>query len=113
MISSRRPYVDETLQAKVQEAVDRQERDLARVCAEKSMVLLKNEAVLPLAGTDLKRLTLKPGETQEVTFELTPATLGYVDREGRPQTDAGDYRIWLAPNSRDLGKGVVYTFRPE
>lgn len=60
-----------------------------------------------------KRLTLKPGETQEVTFELTPATLGYVDREGRPQTDAGDYRIWLAPNSRDLGKGVVYTFRPE
>lgn len=56
------------------------------------------------------KLTLKPGESEVVTFKLTPVCFGYVDREGRRVADHGAYRVWIAPNSRDLGKGATYSF---
>ena len=54
-----------------------------------------------------ERVTLKPGESKKVSFDVRDgAVLGYVDRDGQPRTDPGEYRIWIAPNSRDLGKGA-------
>ena len=58
-----------------------------------------------------ERVTLKPGESRTVSFDVTdPAVLGYKDREGNPRRDAGDYRLWIAPNSRDRGEGVLLTY---
>ncbi len=54
-----------------------------------------------------ERVTLKPGESREVRFTLTDETLGYVDRDGTPRTDPGEYQVWIAPNARDLGAGAV------
>lgn len=54
-----------------------------------------------------ERVTLSPGETKEVSFALTPTVLGYVRRDGRETFDPGVYRVWIAPNSRDLGEGVL------
>ena len=36
---------------------------------------------------------------------------GYWNREGTRCCDPGEYRIWIAPNSRDLGKGVSYIMK--
>ena len=57
-----------------------------------------------------ERVTLKPGESTVVSFALTGDVLGYVDREGLPRADRGAYRVWIAPNARDLGKGADYQF---
>jgi beta-glucosidase len=57
----------------------------------------------------IKRVALKPGEKQDVSFALTGDTLGYIDRNGRAKVDAGDYQIWIAPHAR-TGTPVVYTF---
>ena len=54
-----------------------------------------------------ERVTLAPGESRDVSFALKPETLGYVRSDGGPAFDSGRYRIWIAPNSRDLGEGVV------
>jgi len=46
-----------------------------------------------------KRMTLKPGESAEVSFVLTSEVLGYVDRRGVMRCDEGVYDIWIAPDS--------------
>ena len=56
-----------------------------------------------------RKVTLKPGESAEVRFPITDATLGYVDRNGRDVTDRGDYRLWIAPDSVS-GKAVDFVW---
>ena len=59
-----------------------------------------------------RRLTLKPGEKATVSFELTDDVLGYTTRDGRKVCDAGDYLVWIAPDSSVRGlKPVTLTLR--
>lgn len=46
-----------------------------------------------------RRVTLEPGTAEEVAFELSDETLGYVDRAGRDRCDCGAYEVWIAPDS--------------
>lgn len=46
-----------------------------------------------------RRVTLVPGDKATVSFELTDATLGYTDRQGRDRCDPGRYSVWIAPDS--------------
>ncbi len=54
-----------------------------------------------------QRLTLKPGQSQEVSFALTDDVLGYVGRDGQWKVDAGDYGIWISPQAGE-GDPVNY-----
>lgn len=46
-----------------------------------------------------EKITLKPGETREVTFRLTPADLAFTRADGTRGAEAGDFQLWIAPNS--------------
>lgn len=56
-----------------------------------------------------KRVTLKPGEKATVRFALNGDTLGYFDRQGKHRADAGQYTIWIAPDSRS-GAPTAFAF---
>ena len=57
-----------------------------------------------------KRLSLKPGESAAVSFELTGETLGYTTRGGKKVCDKGEYTLWIAPDSNAGGSGVKYVY---
>ncbi|MBB4125813.1 beta-glucosidase [Xanthomonas translucens] len=42
-----------------------------------------------------QRVTLQPGETRELQFELTPRQLSDVDRAGQRAVQPGDYRVFV------------------
>ncbi|MCD7710229.1 MAG: glycoside hydrolase family 3 C-terminal domain-containing protein [Porphyromonadaceae bacterium] len=49
-----------------------------------------------------KRIALKAGETQKVTFELTPEAFAFFDRtSGYVTTRPGDYKIWVGSSSAE------------
>jgi len=58
-----------------------------------------------------KHVKLQPGEKADVSFPLTGEVLGYIDRQGKPRADAGDYEIWIAPSSQ-TGTSVKFEFMP-
>jgi beta-glucosidase len=51
-----------------------------------------------------KRLTLQPGESREVEFELDARALSDVDRAGQRAVEAGDYRVFVGGGQ--LGTGA-------
>jgi beta-glucosidase len=51
---------------------------------------------------DFRKITLKPGETQRVTFELSATQLGFFNNEGTYIIEPGDFDIMIGPNSRDV-----------
>lgn len=56
-----------------------------------------------------RRISLRPGESAEVSFDLTDETLGYFRRDGTRVCDSGEYRLWIAPDSNASGNdGVKY-----
>ncbi|MEI6072342.1 MAG: glycoside hydrolase family 3 N-terminal domain-containing protein [Verrucomicrobiae bacterium] len=55
-----------------------------------------------------KRVRLQPGEKADVSFPLTGEVLGYIDRNGNPRVDVGDYEIWIAPRAQQ-GTPVKFT----
>ena len=54
-----------------------------------------------------RRVSLRPGESAEVSFDLTDETLGYFRRDGTHVCDSGEYRLWIAPDSNAAGSDVV------
>jgi beta-glucosidase len=50
-----------------------------------------------------KRVTLKPGESREVKFELDARALSDVDRAGLRAVEAGDYRVFIGGGQPDTG----------
>jgi beta-glucosidase len=48
-----------------------------------------------------KRLTLRPGEKRVVEFTLTPALLGFYDREMRFVVEPGEFKIMVGTSSAD------------
>ena len=49
-----------------------------------------------------ERIAIKPGETQRVTFTITPDILGYYDSNGKFVFDPGVFEIMVGPDSRSL-----------
>ncbi|HEY5508601.1 MAG TPA: beta-glucosidase BglX [Paludibacter sp.] len=48
---------------------------------------------------DFKRITLKPGETQKVTFELITEQLKFWNNEREYLLESGDFNVWIGKNS--------------
>lgn len=54
------------------------------------------------------RVTLAPGERQEVRFTLTRADLSFTGRDLRPTVEPGAFRLWVAPSAE--AEGLAGTF---
>lgn len=48
---------------------------------------------------DMKRITLEPGETKEVPFELTPKAFEMVKNDGTRTIESGDFKIYVGGSS--------------
>jgi beta-glucosidase len=46
-----------------------------------------------------RRISLEPGETQTVTFTLTPDDLAYHNQQMQFVAEPGRYQVWIAPDS--------------
>lgn len=55
-----------------------------------------------------RRVHLKPGEKQTVTFELAGSDLAFHNQEMKLVTEPGDFDVWVAPNS---ASGIHGRFR--
>ena len=56
--------------------------------------------VVELKG--FQRILLTPGETQEVSFEITPAMLKMLNAGMKPVIEPGDFRIMIGKSSKEL-----------
>ncbi len=56
-----------------------------------------------LALRGFQRISLKPGETREVTFALSPRDLSSVDLDGVSRVSAGRYRVSVGSGQPDTG----------
>ena len=56
--------------------------------------------VMELKG--FQRIHLKPGETKEVSFTITPEMLMMLDKDLKPMVEPGDFRIMIGSSSRDI-----------
>ena len=45
------------------------------------------------------RVTLKPGESQPVRFTLTPAELGFCNRDMQFVVEPGPFKVWAGTSS--------------
>lgn len=64
------------------------------------LVASTSRPVAELKG--FQKLDFKPGETQTISFEITPDMLKFYNSELKYDWEAGDFDISIAPNSRDL-----------
>ena len=66
-----------------------------------------------LKGFD--KVSLKPGETKTVKFNVSPRDLAYWDKFlHRFRTDAGDYEILVGSSSADIrGKATIHIDRDQ
>lgn len=53
-----------------------------------------------------ERISLKPGESKQVSFNLSPEDLSFWNDKGELLTEAGDYKIWIGPNSQEGLEGA-------
>ncbi|MCG9793142.1 glycoside hydrolase family 3 protein [Flavobacterium algicola] len=49
-----------------------------------------------------QRITLKAGQSQKVTFELTPEDLSMLDKDMKKVVESGDFRIMIGASSKDI-----------
>ncbi|WP_054023835.1 glycoside hydrolase family 3 N-terminal domain-containing protein [Bacillus sp. FJAT-28004] len=49
-----------------------------------------------------RKIKLQPGESEDVTFSVTEEELKYYTPNGKFQAEAGDFRLFVGPNSREL-----------
>jgi beta-glucosidase len=54
-----------------------------------------------------QKVTLKPGETRDVTFTLSNDELGYYDTQGHWLVEPGKFQLWIAKDSAS-GKAVDF-----
>jgi len=64
---------------------------------------------IALAGT--QRVTLRGGQSQEVTFTLDPAQLSFVDSKGKRAVRPGSYRIFIGGAQPNTATDKAATFR--
>ena len=58
---------------------------------------------------DFRKVTLKPGESQTVSFTLTPDRLAFMGLDGTRAAEPGEFHLWLATSS-DLPSAPAATF---
>ncbi|MEC8883571.1 MAG: fibronectin type III-like domain-contianing protein, partial [Bacteroidota bacterium] len=51
---------------------------------------------------DFKQVSLKPGETKKVTFEISAKTLEFYTANNTWEAESGSFNVMLGSNSRDL-----------
>ena len=59
---------------------------------------------------DFKRITLNPGSSTTVTFEVTPAMLEMIDKEGARTLERGKFTVFVCgslPTQRSLDLGAA------
>jgi len=54
------------------------------------------------------RITLKPGEKKNVSFELPISELAFWNIDMQHTVEAGDFNLWVAPDSQS---GTPITFK--
>jgi beta-glucosidase len=54
-----------------------------------------------------EKISLQPGETKTVTFQIDGGTLGYASETGETLLEPGQFQIMVGPNSRDLQKAEL------
>ena len=57
-----------------------------------------------------RRIHLKAGESQTVTFDVTPDLLSFYDYDGQTVLEPGDFELMVGPNSRDVQR-VTFTLK--
>ena len=50
-----------------------------------------------------RRVSLEPGQTRTVEFEITPDSLAYYDLDMNWRVEPGEFTIMIGPSSRDAG----------
>jgi beta-glucosidase len=58
-----------------------------------------------------RHVTLEPGQSAQISFELNDQVLGYFMRDGRWVVDGGKYQIWIAPHA-GTGEPTLYDREP-
>jgi beta-glucosidase len=58
-----------------------------------------------------ERVTLKPGESREVSFALTPSELGCWNSDGKWVVEPGRFEVVIAPNAAG-GQMTGFTLEP-
>jgi beta-glucosidase len=51
-----------------------------------------------------RRVHLKPGESQKVSFEITSSQLSFLSPEGEEILESGQFNIWIGPHSNTTNK---------
>ena len=53
---------------------------------------------------DFKKVAIAAGESKVVTFTMPAKKLGFYDEDGNWLVEAGAYKIFVGPNSRDVAE---------
>ena len=57
-----------------------------------------------------EKISLKPGETRTVTFDITDEQLGFYDNQMKYRVEKGDFTLMIGTNSQEL-QSVKYTLK--
>lgn len=57
-----------------------------------------------------EKITLKPGESRDVNFTLTPADLSFYINDTQSVVEPGEFSVWVAPDS-EKGNPVKFTVK--
>lgn len=60
---------------------------------------------------DFKKITLKPGQSQTVTFTLTPEQLAFTGLDGRRAAEPGEFHVWVATSSDITSAPTLFTLK--
>lgn len=61
---------------------------------------------------DFRRVSLAPGESREVSFELSRADLEFIGPQMKPVAEPGEFELWIAP-SANAGEARTFTLMPQ
>jgi beta-glucosidase len=54
-----------------------------------------------------QKVTLKPGESREISFNITPESLKFYNSELKYDWEPGEFNVYIGTNSRDVKAGKV------
>jgi beta-glucosidase len=60
-----------------------------------------------------QRVSLAPGESKEVTFNLTRRDLTFLGRDLRPTVESGEFHVWVAPSAEAEGLSSKFVLTAE
>jgi len=61
---------------------------------------------------NIKRLSLAPGESKKVAFEITEKMLEVIDMDGQPVLPKGEHQVWIGPSSPSARAVELGTAQP-